>query len=307
MPVSVPRGAMIRAGFRLLGLYGPARDYFAQMRYKPKPKFAAGLIRPVLSGPGAAAIGRMIPQPIVATLDRQQILFDNCLPDRPVVLVFAEMPEQWVNDGMLERLRSLGSDVIGLTPEWMNPIAAAFPIVRDQSRFFSEKPFRECLGHALLLRRDRYVAAIQPVESLAEMIPMIEHLTAALGSCEMEPFAAEEERQAKAVWKLRREGNRTKRNFIRGGHSHCRFRPWRSRAAATHSLGISAREDFYPRPVLPMPSPESLVFLRTRRHSGNRAVATLGNNASQRDPDASWRSGRPLLQFYLTLHSLNAT
>lgn len=89
MPVSVPRGAMIRAGFRLLGLYGPARDYFAQMRYKPKPKFAAGLIRPVLSGPGAAAIGRMI--------------------------------------------------------------------------------------------------------------PMIEHLTAALGSCEMEPFAAEEERQAKAV------------------------------------------------------------------------------------------------------------
>ncbi|MBW8300516.1 MAG: bifunctional 3-(3-hydroxy-phenyl)propionate/3-hydroxycinnamic acid hydroxylase [Hydrogenophaga sp.] len=199
MPVSVPRGAMIRAGFRLLGLYGPARDYFAQMKYKPKPKFAAGLIRPVLSGPGAAAIGRMIPQPIVATLDRQQILFDNCLPDRPVVLVFAEMPEQWVDDGMLERLRSLGSDVIGLTPEWMNPIAAAFPIVRDQSRFFSEKPFRECLGHALLLRRDRYVAAIQPVESLAEMIPMIEHLTAALGSCEMEPFAAEEERQAKAV------------------------------------------------------------------------------------------------------------
>ncbi|MCM2474563.1 bifunctional 3-(3-hydroxy-phenyl)propionate/3-hydroxycinnamic acid hydroxylase [Rhizobium sp. CG5] len=177
MPVSVPRGTMIRAGFRLLGLYGPARDYFAQMKYKPKPKFAAGLIRPVINGPGAAAIGRMIPQPIVATLDRQQILFDTCLPDRPVVLVFAEMPDQWVDDDMLERLRALGSEVIGLTPEWMNPVAAAFPIVRDQSRFFSEKPFRECLGHALLLRRDRYVAAIEPVGSLANLIPMITRLT----------------------------------------------------------------------------------------------------------------------------------
>lgn len=199
MPVSVPRGAMIRAGFRLLGLYGPARDYFAQMKYKPKPKFAAGLIRPVLSGPGAAAIGRMIPQPVIATLDRQQVLLDGCLPDRPVVLVFAEMPDRWVDADMLKRLRALGCEVVGLTPEWMNPVVAPFQILRDQSRFFSEKPFRECLGHALLLRRDRYVAAIEPVESLAALFPMIERLTTPPGSCAMEPFAAEEERQAKAV------------------------------------------------------------------------------------------------------------
>jgi 3-(3-hydroxy-phenyl)propionate hydroxylase len=185
MPESVMRGAIIRAGFRLLGLYGPARDYFAQMKYKPKPRFAAGLIRPVTSGPGAAAIGRMVPQPIAATLDRQQILLDNCLPDRPVVLIFAEMPDRWVDAGLVAHLRSLGCEVIGLTPEWMNPVAGPFTILRDQSRFFSEKSFRDCLDHALLLRRDRYVAAIEPVGSLANLIPMITRLTKAPGPDQM--------------------------------------------------------------------------------------------------------------------------
>lgn len=94
MPASVQRGRLIRMAFRFLGLYGPARDYFAQMKYKPKPRFSAGLIQPSPSGAGAAAIGRMIPQPLVTTIDRQQVLLDTLLPDRPAVLVFSETPER---------------------------------------------------------------------------------------------------------------------------------------------------------------------------------------------------------------------
>jgi 3-(3-hydroxy-phenyl)propionate hydroxylase len=198
MPHSVARGHLIRAGFRLLGLYGPARDYFAQMKYKPKPKFSAGLIRPAEMA-GAAAIGRMIPQPLVTALDRQQALLDTLLPDRPVVLVFSETPDRWVDDDMLERLRTLGCAVIGLTPEWMNPVAAPFPILRDQSRFFSQKPFRDCLDKALLLRRDRYVAAIEPVQSLPGLFPMIARLTEPPGNRNTRANAAKEELQAKAI------------------------------------------------------------------------------------------------------------
>lgn len=199
MPASVPRGHLIRAGFRLLGLYGPARDYFAQMKYKPKPKFSAGLIRPAAGQPGAGAIGRMIPQPLATGLDRRQMLLDTVLPDRPVVLVFSETPDRWVDDEMLERLRARGCAVIGLTPEWMNPVSAPFPILRDQSRFFSQPPFRDCLDTALLLRRDRYVAAIEPVQSLPGLFAMIARLTEPPGHKETTPIAAEEDLQAKAI------------------------------------------------------------------------------------------------------------
>lgn len=199
MPASVQRGRLIRMGFRFLGLYGPARDYFAQMKYKPKPRFSAGLIRPTPNVPGAAAIGRMIPQPLVTAIDRQQILLDTLLPDRPVMLVFSEAPERWLDTEMLERLQKLGCAVIGLTPEWTNPASAPFPVVRDSSRFFSKKPFRDCLDTALLLRRDRYVAAIEPVQSIAGLIPMITRLTEPPENRRKPSFTAEEELRSKAI------------------------------------------------------------------------------------------------------------
>jgi 2-polyprenyl-6-methoxyphenol hydroxylase and related FAD-dependent oxidoreductases len=198
MPSSVLRGMAIRSGFRLLGLYGPARDYVAQMKYKPKPKFSDGLIRP-LEGAGAGAVGRMIPQPMVTRLDREERLLDTCLPDRPVVLIFDERPDEVVASDVLARLRDAGAEVIGLTPEWMNPVAGAFDIMRDQSRFFSQPPFRDCLGHGLLLRRDRYVAAIAPVAGLDGLLPMIARLTEPPTVTSQNSVAPEEELRATAV------------------------------------------------------------------------------------------------------------
>lgn len=199
MPASVPQGKLIRMGFRLLGLYGPARDYFVQMRYKPKPRFSAGLIRPTPNIPGAAAIGRMIPQPLVTAVDRRQVLLDTLLPDRPVMLVFSEAPERWLDTEMLERLQKLGCAVIGLTPEWTNPASAPFPVVRDSSRFFSQKPFRDCLDTALLLRRDRYVAALEPVQSIAGLVPMIIRLTEPPENRRKPFFTEDEELRSTAV------------------------------------------------------------------------------------------------------------
>jgi 3-(3-hydroxy-phenyl)propionate hydroxylase len=178
MPESALRGMMIRTGFRLLGLYGPARDYVAQMKYKPKPKFSEGLIRPVQTRCGAEVIGRMIPQPVVISPVRDEGLLDSFLPDRPVVLVFDEAPDRVVSDEALQALQEAGAQVVGLTPEYINPVETGFPTFRDQSRFFSQTPFRDCLGQAMLLRRDRYIAALEPVASLTGLVPMIERLTA---------------------------------------------------------------------------------------------------------------------------------
>ena len=65
--------------FTLAGLIPPLRDYFLQMRFKPKPRFAKGLI---IHGAGAdtcALAGRMLPQPTVRSADGHTQLLDELI------------------------------------------------------------------------------------------------------------------------------------------------------------------------------------------------------------------------------------
>lgn len=182
MPTSRLAGTAIRTGFRLLGLYPPARDYFAQMKYKPKPRFADGLLWADGRTAAQTIVGRMIPQPLVDTTARDRVLLDDILPDRPVALVFAERPEEAVPAEVRRSLGLAGVTLVGLTPEWMNPVACDFPIVRDHGRKFSVKPFLGYLDHVILVRRDRYVAATAPVAdaaALQDAIAAIRHVASA--------------------------------------------------------------------------------------------------------------------------------
>lgn len=182
MPSSKLAGAAIRTGFRALRLYPPARDYFAQMKYKPKPRFAEGLLWPEPNTPKQQVVGRMIPQPLVDTLARDRVRLDTILPDRPVILIYSETPETAVSDDLRARIEAAGAVLIGITPEWYNPIAADFPTVRDHDRFLSAEPFDAYLDHAFLLRRDRYVSAAVPVADLALLVDRLQHLTAGSGA-----------------------------------------------------------------------------------------------------------------------------
>ncbi|MCA8883602.1 MAG: bifunctional 3-(3-hydroxy-phenyl)propionate/3-hydroxycinnamic acid hydroxylase [Rhodobacteraceae bacterium] len=182
MPSSKLAGAAIRTGFRALKLYPPARDYFAQMKYKPKPRFAQGLLWPEPNTPKQRVVGRMIPQPVVDTLARDRVRLDTILPDRPIVLIYSETPETAVSDDLRARFEAAGAVLVGITPEWCNPVAADFPIARDHDRFLSAEPFDAYLDHAFLLRRDRYVSAAVPVAELALLVDHLRHLTTGSGA-----------------------------------------------------------------------------------------------------------------------------
>lgn len=170
MPTSRVQGAAMRFGFRLLGLYPPARDYVAQMKYKPKPRFEAGLIWPDGRDARRTLVGRLIRQPVVETVARQDMLLDDALPDGPVVLVFSERPDEAMPDAVRRKFEAGGAAVVGITPEDTRPAPAAFPILRDRSRFFSEAPYAGYREHALLLRRDRYVAATSPADAAIALL-----------------------------------------------------------------------------------------------------------------------------------------
>ncbi len=176
MPASRLQGALTRSAFRLLRLYPPARDYFAQMKYKPKPRFEEGLIWPDGSSRKTSIVGQMFPQPIVEMTDRGYRLLDTVLPDQPVLLVYAKAPDLVVSSDVLRKFRDVGAAVIGITPEDVKPAHAEFVIVRDQSRFLSAHPHRAYIEHGLVLRRDRYVAAAEPVEKLERLLPVVSKL-----------------------------------------------------------------------------------------------------------------------------------
>ncbi len=176
MPTSKAQGFLTRAAFRMLSLYGPARDYVAQMKYKPKPRFENGLIWHDTKTRKTSVVGQMIPQPIVEMPDRQYRLLDEILPDQPVLLVYSEAPDQVLDKALIQRIRIAGAEVVGLTPEHMKPVDAEFVIARDQSRFLSGPTYAAYLEHAFLLRRDRYIAAAEPVENLEQLLANVSAL-----------------------------------------------------------------------------------------------------------------------------------
>jgi 3-(3-hydroxy-phenyl)propionate hydroxylase len=178
MPAGSLKAWLTRAAFQMLGLYPPARDYFAQMRYKPKPRFRQGLLWPDGKRERATMVGRLVPQPIVESVGRSRTLLDHVLPDRPVALVFDEQPDLALSPEALRALQAAGAVVVGLTPEWTNPLSGAFPIHRDVSRLFSVPQMKAYLGHVLLLRRDRYIAAAVPISRAESLVEKVEALGA---------------------------------------------------------------------------------------------------------------------------------
>lgn len=178
MPSSAIKGALIRTAFHALKLYRPARDYFVQMKYKPKPRFDDGLIWPDGRPKKSTLVGRMFPQPKVADSEDNRQLLDDVMPDQPIVLLYGKQPEDMISLDHLAKLRAAGAEVIGVTPENTNPRAADFLILRDQSRMLSQEPYVDYAGHAFLLRRDRYVAAAVPAERMSQLFDKLGEICA---------------------------------------------------------------------------------------------------------------------------------
>lgn len=79
-PPSRAAGFATQTAFRALGLWPAARDWFGQMKYKPKPRFARGLLLADGRPRRLTSVGRLLPQPWVETADGRARL-DEVLGD----------------------------------------------------------------------------------------------------------------------------------------------------------------------------------------------------------------------------------
>lgn len=176
-PPSRLHGALTQAGFLALNVWPPARDYVAQMKYKPPPRFNAGFLIP--DGKGRRSlVGRLLPQPAVRTAAGEVVLLDSVLANRFVLLSRSARPEE-----DQARLRQRVWDMIGAARVALVPAGMAVPDIEGVATAAETDDMLDAVladypGCAFLLRPDHYVAAAIPLDGADAAARAVEALLA---------------------------------------------------------------------------------------------------------------------------------
>lgn len=155
--------------FRAMGLVPTWKDWLVQMKFKPKPRFDAGFLIP-----GGKLPGTMFPQPRIEVAAGDIRRLDSLLGSGFSALVCAADPGAlWNQVG--PHVPSLFQDaVVGIRPELIafGPTPFAHPMLRDVTggTFRAIAPLTQAV---VLLRPDRYVAAVLTPENAASLGPLL--------------------------------------------------------------------------------------------------------------------------------------
>jgi 3-(3-hydroxy-phenyl)propionate hydroxylase len=190
--VMMPRNRLaalaMQTFFRALALYPAARAYFAEMKYKPKPRFHRGFLLPSKSARKESLLGRLCPQALVMT-GAGVALLDDVLGDGFVLLAPPGTPAQALDSvaGGAETALALRAvavfdkeDAGAVAP----PALAARDFRGELARLLAGQP-----AGVYLLRPDRYVAAFFPLADVASAGDAIARL---VSSTQAQALAARE-------------------------------------------------------------------------------------------------------------------
>lgn len=151
----------IENAFRVLSLYPKARDYIAQMKFKPPPRFSQGFLVPDKAGARHTLVGRLFPQPRVLT-EKGEAPLDDLLGPGFALVVRSPRAEAVMTLLHAGPWQALGARVVA-----MREAGDAGPRLTDYN------------DHVFLLRPDRYVAACMRVDELEQGATAVTNLVAA--------------------------------------------------------------------------------------------------------------------------------
>ena len=157
-------GWLTQSGFLALNVWPPARDYVAQMKYKPPPRFETGFL--IADGRGRTSmVGRLLPQPLVGTASGQTLLLDEVLGSRFVLLLRSASPAEDFAELQQPIWGKLGAARLALLPVGATAQSTGeIEVVTEIGDILAAAlaAYPQC---ALLVRPDHYVAAAIPLGS----------------------------------------------------------------------------------------------------------------------------------------------
>jgi 3-(3-hydroxy-phenyl)propionate hydroxylase len=174
-PPSRLEGALTRFSFNVLRVYPPIRDYFAQMRYKPKPRFLEGFLVPDERDARQTLVGRLLPQPLVRTGGGGEVLLDELMGDGFALLCVTEDPQAFWAASRQDIWATLGAVRLAASRHDPGGQFAGHVVV---SGFPEPKAYESVADLVLVVRPDRYVAAAFPLAEIDSNAAAIARLCA---------------------------------------------------------------------------------------------------------------------------------
>jgi 3-(3-hydroxy-phenyl)propionate hydroxylase len=144
------------------------RDYILQMKYKPLPRYTAGVVLPGSEGGAASPVGRMFAQPLLETPDGARVKLDDAIGGGFAVLAVGADPAAHLSEANLAFWRGLGATLVRIEPARTarragapDPAAsdAGTVVLHDVLGAFRDLLLGRPAEQAFVLRPDRYVAA----------------------------------------------------------------------------------------------------------------------------------------------------
>jgi 3-(3-hydroxy-phenyl)propionate hydroxylase len=172
MPRTRLQAFALQTFFRALALYPPASSYFAEMKYKPKPRFHAGFMVPPSRPSRQSFVGRLFPQALVMTAAGFALL-DDVLGDGFALVVPPGtsphlLAQAHLTNETIRQVAILGRE--DATPVEL-PIVGVRDLRGDLAALLAGQP-----QGLYLLRPDRYVAAFLPADDIAAASAEVERL-----------------------------------------------------------------------------------------------------------------------------------
>ena len=172
--IFVPSNPLARVARNVFGpvlsRIGPVRRYIAEMRFKPMPFFAEG----VVAHPGGRAdpkgvVGKVFMQPRVAGADGRPVRLDDAIGLRFALIAWSARPDAWIDGGARRTMGRLDMIPVVVRPDCQaldrDPPAAGVVLADVEGAF--KRFFDTASGSIVILRPDRVVAAVCSPHRLA--------------------------------------------------------------------------------------------------------------------------------------------
>ncbi|MBY4212542.1 bifunctional 3-(3-hydroxy-phenyl)propionate/3-hydroxycinnamic acid hydroxylase [Rhodococcus fascians] len=208
--ITNPVAALARdAASSLLNRFPQIKGYFAEMRFKPMPRYTRG----VLADPSDCTAGRahatitsrlipvrtanttvspvgvQFPQPRVTTKDTSNVRLDDAIGNWWSVIVWGNSPKDVLPPSALRRLDALGAQLVAVVPEtqraWAHQHMDSDVLVLGDHTGRLKKWFDDRPTPLIFLRPDRFVAgacltqnAPATLDAILESMSFVEHTSA---------------------------------------------------------------------------------------------------------------------------------